>query len=74
VGSVLPTLEEIMQDKMIGKLSLIINHDCHPLNEISQAFVSTHSSRLIHSQCYKEYFKKYFFPSAIRFFNQCYIR
>jgi len=57
-----------MQDKMIGKLSLIINHDCHPLNEISQAFVSTNS------QCYKEYFKKYFFPSEIRFFNQCYIR
>jgi len=74
VGSVLPTVEEIMQDKMIGKLSLMINHDRHPLNEISQAYVSTHSSRLIHPRCYKERLRKSFFPTAIRFYNQCYIR
>jgi len=38
MGSVLPTVEEIMQDKMIGKLSLMINHVRHPINEISQAY------------------------------------
>jgi len=54
VGSVLPILYEIMQDNMIGKLSLIIKHDCHPLNEISRAFVSTDSSKWIHPSCYKE--------------------
>jgi len=74
VGSVLPTVDEIMHDRMIGKLSLMINHDHHPLNEISQAYVSTHSSRLIHPRCYKEHFRKSFFPTAIRFYNQCYIR
>lgn len=74
VGSVLPTFEVIMQDRMIGKLYTMINHDCHPLNEIVRDFMSTHSLRLIHPRCYRERYRKSFFPTAIRLYNQCYLR
>jgi len=50
-----------MSQKMLNLVASLLLVIPHPLNEISQAFLSTHSSKLIDPRCYKECFKKYFF-------------
>ena len=69
VGSQFVTLEEVVEDRMLAKLLVIMDNVFHPLHETLDKLKSRFSNRLIQPRCLKERHRKSFLPGAIKLYN-----
>lgn len=69
IGCSLPSVDEIVQTRMVGKLSYIMKCISHPIHDSVQAMCSSFSNRFIYPCCSKERYRRYFLPTAVRLFN-----
>ena len=69
LGFSLDTLEVVSERRMMSKLRAILENTCYPLYEYLCALGSSLSSRLLHSHCSKEQFRRSFVPAAFRLYN-----
>ena len=64
-GSKLVTLEEMVEDRMLAKLLLMMDSVSHSLHKTLNKQKSSFSNRLIQAHCLKEWHRKSFLPSII---------
>ena len=71
-GSVLGihSVEVVGDGRMMIKLSSILGNIHHPLHGTVAALLSPLSSRLLHSNCKTERYRRSFLPSAVRLYNK----
>jgi len=69
VGSKLVTLEEVVEERMLAKLLVIMDNPSHPLHKTLDKLKSSFSNRLIQPRCSKERYRKSFLPTVIRLYN-----
>ncbi len=69
VGTRLAPLEEVVRDRMLGKIKAIMDNVSHPLHSTLDGLTSCHSQRLRQPRCTRERYSASFLPEAIRLYN-----
>lgn len=64
------SLEVIVEKRTRAKLKMILCYEGHPQNCIFSGLKSSFSGRLEIPQCSTERFRRFFIPTAVRFFNK----
>ncbi|CAL9684750.1 unnamed protein product [Knipowitschia caucasica] len=70
LGCSLDTVQQVGDRRVLSKLTSMLDHDCHPLQDTLSALESSFSDRLIHPRCVKERFRRSFLPAAVRLYNK----
>ena len=69
LGCPLDSVQEVGDRRVLAKLTPMLDHESHHLQDSLSALESSFSDRLIHPQCVKERFRRFFLPAAIRLVN-----
>ena len=69
-SSVLGCPLEVGDRRVLAKLTSMLDHESHPLQDSLSALQSSFSDRLIHPRCVKDRFRRSFLPAAVRLFNE----
>ena len=70
LGCPLDTVEVVGDRRMMAKLSSLMSHASHPMQDTLAALHSSFSHRLIHPRCLRERYRKSFLPAAVRLHNK----
>ena len=65
----LKSIEQVGEERMLSKLTSIMDNTSHPLHETVRALSSSFSSGLLRPQCRKERYRRSFLPAAVRLYN-----
>ncbi len=70
LGCALDSVQEVVDRRVLAKLTSMLDHESHPLQDTLSALESSFSDRLIHPRCVKERFSRSFLPAALRLYNE----
>ena len=68
--AVLDAVQEVGDRRVLDKLTSMLDHDSHPLQDTLSALERSFSDRVIHPGCVKEQFHRSFLPAAVRLYSE----